>query len=135
MRRLLALVPVVVLVAACGQTTTSSVDDFRGEERAVADAVEELQGAGERGEAERICEDLLVQDLARRLARAGGSCAEEIDRSLDDVDDFELVVDDVTVTGSTARATVTRREGEEGRAVLQFTRVGDTWRAAQLPGG
>ena len=133
MRRLLALLPMAVVLAGCGEATSTSVEDFRGDERAVAQVVEDLQAAGEQQDAEEICRDLLVQDVVRRLERGGSSCAAEIDRAIEDVDDYELVVEDVTITGSTARATVVPREGTDGRAVLRFERVGGAWRAAGLP--
>src|SRR3712207_440710 len=106
MRRASALLPLLLVLAACGQTTADSTEDFQGEEQAVAQVVEDLQRAGERNDAEKICRDILARDLSARLQQAGTSCASELERAIEDADDFELVVEDVTVTGATARATV-----------------------------
>jgi len=134
-RRPIALLPLALLLAGCGQAaTTTSAEDFRGQERAVAQVVEDLQQAGEDDDAARICRDLIVQDLARQLDGAGSSCTEEIERSIEDVDDYELVVRDVTVSGDTAQATVEAGDAEDGRTTLRFAREGGAWRAAELPG-
>ncbi len=122
-------------LAGCGQQTSSSAEDFQGSERAVADVVEDLQRAGERNEPERICDEILAQDLVRELNGAGTTCREEMSKAIEDADDFELQVRDVTVTGQTARATVERRQGEdEGTAIFEFQLVQGVWRASSLSG-
>jgi hypothetical protein len=124
------------LAAGCGEAQSSSAGDFEGEERAVAEVVEDLQDAGERKEADRICRDLLSADLQASLRQAGSTCEREVERSIDDAEDFELVVEDVTVTGSTARATVRRREGQaDRRTTFEFEKTGRSWRATSLAAG
>lgn len=133
MRRLSILLVAGALVAGCGEAQSTSAGDFEGEERAVAEVVENLQDAGERKEAARICRDLLSADLQAQLRQAGSTCEREIERSIEDAEDFELVVEDVTVTGSTAQATVRRRAGEaDRRTVFEFAKVGRSWRATSL---
>ncbi len=135
MRRLSALLPILVLLAGCGQTTASSTEAFEGEERAVAQVVEDLQAAGERRAADDICGEILDRELVDRLREAGSTCVAEMERAIEDADDFELQVRDVTVTGQTARATVERREGgEQGTAVFEFQLVQGVWRASSLAG-
>ena len=137
MRRLLILLPVVLALAGCGQASTgNSAEEFEGEERAVAQVVEDLQEAGERQDAEKICSDILAEDLAARLKDAGTTCPAEIERSIQDADDFELEVEDVTVTGESAKATVRRGTGErEERTVFEFVRASGSWRATSLAAG
>ncbi len=133
MRRILPPVLLAVALAGCGQQVSSSAEDFQGSERAVADVVEDLQRAGERNEPERICEEILAQELVRELDGAGTTCLKEMSKAIEDADDFELQVRDVTVTGQTARATVERREGEEqGTAIFEFRLVRGQWRASSL---
>jgi hypothetical protein len=135
-RRLLLLVPLLLALAGCGQAVSSSAEDFQGDDRAVAEVVEELQDAGTSGDADRICADILATELVDRLRSAGSTCAEEMENAIDDADDFELQVEDVEVTGDTATATVGRGpDGDAGTATFEFTRENGQWRAIGLSSG
>ena len=52
-------------------------------------------------------------------------------KAIEDADDFELDVRDVTISGSTATATV--RRGDDGPTeTMEFTQEGGQWRATSL---
>ena len=126
----------VLLLAGCGaqQEQSSSLDKFSGDERAVAQKVEDLQQAGSRRDPEKICADILAKSLIEQLETLGASCADEMKKAIEDADEYELDVQDVTVTGSTATATV--RSGDEGPTeMMEFAKEGDQWRATALSGG
>ncbi len=133
-----AAVPVIAVLAAlvfagCGAQSQgeSSVDSFRGEERNVAQKIEDLQEAGEGRNPEDICADILAARLVDELEEAGSDCQQEMQKAIDDADDFELEVLDVTVTGTTATARV--RRGDDGPTqTMQFTQERDEWRATAL---
>jgi outer membrane PBP1 activator LpoA protein len=133
-----AAVPVFAVLAAlvlagCGAEaqSDSSVDSFRGEERNVAQKVEDLQEAGEGRNPEDICADILAASLVDELEEAGSDCQQEMQKAIDDADDFELEVLDVNVTGTTATARV--RRGNDGPTqTMQFTQERDEWRATAL---
>ena len=134
MKRLLAILPALVL-AGCGAAASepSSVDKFQGEQRAVAQKVEDLQEAGANNEPARICRDILATALVSQLEAAGADCTAEMQKAIEDADDYALEVTEVTVSGSTATATV--RRGDDGPTQeMQFTREGDDWRATSLSG-
>ena len=134
MKRLLAIFPVLFLVG-CGAAASqpSSADKFQGDERAVAQKVEDLQEAGTKREPERICSEILARALVQQLEAAGANCTEEMSKAIDDADAYELDVRDVTVSGS--RATATVRRGDDGPTQkMEFTREGDDWRATALSG-
>jgi hypothetical protein len=133
MKRLLAILP-VLLLAGCGAAAQqSSVDKFKGDERAVAQKVEDLQEAGTQGEPARICTDILSRTLVQQLETAGADCTEEMQKAIEDADDYELEVRDVTISGTTATATV--RRGDDGPTQkMEFTREGSDWRATSLSG-
>jgi hypothetical protein len=100
-----------VAVAGCGpRSTADSSSKFKGEQRLVANTIEDLQDAGQRREASTICSELLAADLVRKIRRAAGggrrTCAQGLKTSLDDADDFELTVKRVTISGKTASAVV-----------------------------
>ena len=123
---------VVAAVAGCG-TTTSSVDDFSGEERAVAQVVEDIASAGRSRDAAEICSRLLARELVDQISEGGSDCTEELDASLDDADDFELQVRDVAVSGATATARVEGRDGERDRvATFRFVRENGRWKASGI---
>ncbi len=129
---LLAVLAALVL-AGCGAQaqSDSSVDTFRGEDRNVAQKVEDLQEAGEGRNPEDICADILAASLVDELEVAGSDCQQEMQKAIDDADDFELEVLDVTVTGTTATAEV--RRGDDGPTqTMQFTQERGEWRATAL---
>ncbi len=126
---LLALALLIGL-AGCGAEETSSVADFQGDERAVAQAVEEIQTAGEEGDAARICSRLLSRELVDRLSAGGLNCTAEIDKALSDSDEFQLEVKRVDVRGDTATAQVEDGKGRPHR--IGFVRERGGWRADAL---
>jgi hypothetical protein len=127
-------VPLVLaaLAAGCG-ASGSSAGEFEGEERRVADVVEKLQSAGETGDAAEICSDVLASDLREEMQAAGVNCEQELDKAIQDADDFELEVEDVNITGDTATARVRGREGDEETVrTFEFQREEGGWRATSL---
>jgi hypothetical protein len=133
MKRLLAILPVLFLAGCGAAAQPSSVEKFQGDERAVAQKIEDLQTAGDRHEPERICRDILSRTLVQELEAAGADCTQEMQRAIEDADDYELDVRKVTISGSTATATV--RRGDDGPTqTMEFTREGSEWRATSLSG-
>lgn len=133
MKRRLAILP-LLLLAGCGASTQpSSAEKFKGDERAVAQKVEDLQQAGERREPERICNDILARSLVAQLEAAGADCRSEMEKAIEDADDYALDVEDVSISGSTA--TVKVKRGEDGPTeTMEFTEEGGQWRATSLSG-
>jgi len=119
---------VTLALAGCGAATTDSVDQFTGPERDVAEAVEDLQEAGQRRDAERICTEILARSLVTQLDAGAQSCGGEIDKAVDDADEFDLKVVDVTIAGAEARAVVERGDAKE-RSTFTFAREGGRWKA------
>ncbi len=118
--------------AGCGaQSQQASVDTFQGEERAVAQKVEDLEDAGRGREPENICADILAASLVDELEAAGADCPEEMRKAIDDADDFDLEVLKVDVNGSSATAQV--RRGDDGPTeTMQFKQERGEWRATSL---
>jgi CRISPR/Cas system-associated protein Csm6 len=121
------------LLAGCGSTSSSSSSDFSGEEKQVADVVEQLQSDGESRDAKGICEDVLASALVKQIQQAGSTCEAEIDKAIRDADDYDLEVQDVTITGDTATAKVKGRVGDADQVrEFKFVREKAGWRAADL---
>ncbi len=132
MRRIhvsVTLAAAVLALGGCG-AQQSAGGDFQGAEGAVAQVVEDLGAAAQERDAEEICSRILSPALATEVA-AGGQCIDEMRKAVEDVNDFDLQVRDVTVSGTTARAQV--RQGDDGRiATFEFAREGNAWRATSL---
>jgi hypothetical protein len=133
------VVPVLLLVlafAGCGtQGQTSSVDNFTNpDQRAVAQKVEDLEDAGKSNKPDDICSNILAKNLVSQLDAAGTDCPTEIKKAIEDANDFDLEVEKVTISGSTATAEVKR--GQDGPTEkMAFARENGDWRATSLSSG
>jgi hypothetical protein len=116
-----------LVLGACGEASTAG--KFTGEDETVATVIEDLQRNSERGEADQICDDLLTEALQETVKDGSSSCAAELKKALDDADAFDLEVQDVTVSGTTATAKVKGPdEGDGVLRTLELEKVGDAWR-------
>lgn len=124
-----ALLAALVL-AGCG--AARDTDRYSGEEKRVAQVVDDLQAAAEDGDAAEICSRLLSRAFVDRLAAGGGNCTAELDKALGDADNDELTVRGVEVNGTVATAVV--RDAEGAVRSIDFAREGSGWRATSLRG-
>ena len=132
-RPLVAVLLALAALASGCAGSSSSAGNFQGEERRVADVVEKLQTAGQTGDAAEICDEVLATQLRDEIRAAGSDCEQEIDKAIKDADDFDLEVEDVTISGNTATAKVKGRDrGEERVRDFEFVREGSGWRATSL---
>jgi hypothetical protein len=131
MKRLLPVAVALIALVGCGGEQESDLDRFQGAEREVAQKVEDLQEAGEGRNAEDICSDILSRTVVDQLEAAGTTCRDEMEKAIEDADDFDLEVQDVTVNGEQATARV--RRGDDGpTATFEFVREDGQWRATSL---
>jgi hypothetical protein len=122
------------LVAGCGAGQESSADRFRGAEAEIAEVVDELQSAGRSKDAAKICGEIFSASLAERFRAGGRDCVDEVGEAVDDADDYDLDVRDVTVTGNTATAVVRQGDDPPVTATFEFERLRGDWRATSLSG-
>ena len=132
MRRVLALAAVLTLsLSACGAASSTQNSKFKGAQQDVVKVVDSLAQAGSRGDAERICTEILAKQLVTELKTAGGDCETEMDRAIKDASDYDLQVTSVKINGSNAPAQV--RQGKDGQtATFTFVKEGGAWKASAL---
>ena len=130
----MALCSIALAAAGCGGAA-SSADDFDGEQKAIAEVVEDLQTAGAEDQPKRICDEILAADLKRQA----GDCPKTIDEALKDTDFYELEVTKIepaNISASTREATATVEAGSDGDQVEKITlvREGRAWKISALGG-
>jgi len=133
MRRALLVTPLLALaMSACGAAPASQDSKFKnGDQQDIAKLVDDLASAGKRGDASKICTDILAKQLVTELKSAGGDCEEEMNRAIHDANDYDLQVENVKVTGTTATASV--RQGTSKQvATFAFVKEKGGWRASAL---
>lgn len=119
----------------CSQTTNDSSTDFQGEQKLVANVVEDLQDAGASKDADGVCRLLSEQLITKIRATAGGnaSCEEAVDDALQDADAFDLSVKKVTITGTNATAVVESKDNDKDvRDTLTFLKEAGRWKISAL---
>ena len=139
MRPFLLILAALATMALTGCTQSSSSNDssgkFRGDQRLVANAIEDLQSAASNGDQGKVCNDLLARSLRARLSRGPGGCLGTVDAALKDTDTFDLTVQSVRITGGRATARVQEDTGKRTRTVtLGLVKEGPGWKIAQLGG-
>ncbi|HET6505480.1 MAG TPA: nuclear transport factor 2 family protein [Baekduia sp.] len=136
LRVLPVLVAAALTLSACGQTSKDSAKDFQGQQKAVAQTVENLQSAASKGDRDKICDQILAADLVAQIKKANptATCADALKDPLKDADSFELQVKKVTIDGTTATALVESDAAGKKKQTdtLTLTKVGKAWRISSL---
>jgi putative lumazine-binding protein len=133
--RLVALLGAGVLtLSACGQTEKNSAGDFKGDQKAVAQTIEDLQKASRKGDETKICTEILAPALVTKIKTASnGTCEKVLKDALQDVDSYELQVKKVAINGTSATATITSDTGKHTRTdTLTLVKDGNAWKIATL---
>jgi hypothetical protein len=138
--RLVALlVALPFALGACGQAAKDSAENFKGDQKDVAQSVEDLQSFARKGQADKICTELLATTLVAKIKQASnGTCDTVLKDALSDADAFELEVQKVTVNGDKATAVVKSEGGGSGSnnkdrtATLELVRDKGAWKIATL---
>jgi hypothetical protein len=135
-----ALLAAALLAGCAGQAGSSSSNSssstkFQGDQRLVANAVEDLESAARPGKTDtgKICRDLVTPGLAKALGARAGTCEKGVDAALKDADAYQLTVQAVKITGTTAAAQVKVETGKKDRVQsVGLEKVGAGWRVARL---
>ena len=130
----------IVAVAVAGCTTQTTSDDssgkFRGEQRLVANTVEDFESAASKGDQDQICRELLAKPLIATYARRGGTCENAVDDALKDTDSFGLTVESVRIAAAQATARVKADRGKNDVIrTMSLVKEGPGWRISAFGAG
>jgi hypothetical protein len=140
MHRWALILAATAAFAVAGCTSQSSSNDssgkFRGDQRLVANTVEDFESAASKGDQDQICRDLLAKALVDQFAQHGGTCEKAVDGALKDTDSFGLTVESVTINGQEATARVKADRGKKDvQRTLTLVKQGPGWRISAFGGG
>ena len=127
-----------VAVAGCAAQTTSkdSSGKFRGEQRLVANTIEDFESASSKGDQNQICRDLLAKSLVATYAKRGGTCEHAVDGALKDTDSFGLTVESVRISDTDATARVKADRGKKDVIrTINLVKEGPGWRISEFVTG
>jgi hypothetical protein len=125
---------VALTLSACGAAAPrDSAEDFSGEKRAVAAAVEDMEEAARKNDSDRLCTKLLSEELLAAAKEEGINCVTAIRDAFKDASSKDLTVDEVSIRGNTATAEVTSGAGsDEKKDTLELEKAGASWRISGL---
>lgn len=130
-----ALAVAAAVATGCGAEEGSDVSSasFREpEQQAVSAAVGDFSDAAASRDYDQICADYLAAPLVKRLDDAKGTdrCPDQLELSLRDVDETDLAVRDVRISGTNAVAVVqpTGTGDVEPQARFTLVKEGPRWK-------
>jgi coenzyme F420-reducing hydrogenase beta subunit len=133
MRAAAALCLLAAMLAGCGAAPKDSAKKFKGEPQAVAKSIEQLETAGSKDKPADVCSKLLSAKLLGALEKQGTNCRTAVKEAFKDADSFDITVDKVTVTGTTATAKVQYRSlSNDKNATLLLDKEGSAWKISSL---
>ena len=108
----------------------------RGEQRLVANTIEDFESAASKGDQDQICRDLLAKPLIATYAKRGGTCEHAVDGALKDTDSFGLTVESVRIAAAQATARVKADRGKKDVfRTINLVKEGPGWRISEFVTG
>lgn len=130
---ILASLAALALAGCSGQKKNDSAADFTGDQKAVAQVVDDLSNAGSDKNTKEICATIFAPEVADQLKQGDNDCQSVVEEQLKDANAFDLDVTSVKVTGDTATARVTSKyDGQDEVKTLRFRKDGQAWRLVGL---
>ena len=132
-RRTAALLSVplaAVALAACGSTVSTSA--FKGEQKAAAQSVANLQADATANEPGKICSQDLAAGVVAKLGGKHG-CEQAIKDQLAEIDNLGVSAQSVTIGPGSNTATATVKSTYAGKSrvgTISLVREGGTWKVA-----
>ena len=126
-----ALALLAPILAGCGGAV--STGNLKGESKAVAQRIADFQTDVTGSEAKKLCNQDFARTVAERLRATGTSCTQALKSQLGAIDDYELTLETVSVTGKTATARVKSTwSGKTRMSTLKLVKEDGTWKISGL---
>lgn len=120
-----------VALSACAKTVSTS--GLKGDAKSAAETIKNLQTDVTAGDQKKVCENDLAKALVTKLDAAEGGCQKAIKDQLAEIDSFEVTVEAVQASPSTATAHVKSIfSGKSRKSVLSLVKEGGKWKLAAL---
>jgi hypothetical protein len=130
---LMAAAAVAALAGCSGQAANDSSKDFHGDQKAVAQVIDDLGNAGKKGDGQKICNEILAPALVAKLNQGGRSCGAVVKEQFKSANVFTLDVKSVQVNGSQATAEVSSKfDGHDQLRRLRLRKQGQVWRVVSM---
>lgn len=118
-------------LSACGAGVSTS--GYKGESKAVAQRIADFQKDAAAVKQQNVCGNDLASSVKAKLKAAGGDCQSVLKEQLKQIDNVELEVESVAVTGTTATARVKSTwSGKSRLSTLALVKENGSWRIAAL---
>lgn len=118
-------------LSACAKTVSTS--GLKGDAKAAAETIKNLQTDVTAGDEKKVCENDLAKSLVTKLDASPGGCQKAIKDQLAEIDSFEVTVEAMQASGSTATAHVKSiYSGKSRKSVLSLVKEGGKWKLAAL---
>jgi hypothetical protein len=123
-------------LAACG-TKAVSTSSFKGEEHEVAQTIANLQSDVSAADQQKICANDLASALVTKLNASSGGCKQAVKNQLAELDNFELAVQSVQISGAPAQRRATAKvrsiyEGKTRASTISLLKEGGKWKVSGL---
>ena len=117
-------------IAGCGaSSTTDNAKDFKGDQKAVAQSIDDFSKAARDSDEKEICTSLLARSLVRRLDATRQRCVGAVSDQLDAAGDDKLDVKTIVISEGTATATVVSKvDGDDKRQTITLVDEDGRWR-------
>ena len=120
-RGLAAAVAVTLTLAGCGGDDAAegkNAKNFSGDQKEVAQVIDDLAAASREGDVERICTEIFTPALAETIGKSTGtSCSALVEKQLVRKDE-EIVIRKLAVQTPNAEAEVREQDGKVSRLTL-----------------
>jgi hypothetical protein len=118
-------------IIACGSTVSTS--GYKGESHNVAQTISNFQSDATTGDQQKLCQNDLALAVQTRLKAAGSGCQQALKDQLPQIDNFNVTVESIAVSGDTATAKVkSTYSGKSRISTIQLVKEGKDWKISSL---
>jgi hypothetical protein len=122
-------------LTACAQTVSTS--GLKGEAKAAAETIKDLQSNVTSGEQKKICKVDLASAVVKRLQALPGGCEQAIKEQLTEIDAVELSVVSVALGGTPTARTATARvksiySGKKKTSTMSLVKESGKWKISSF---